>query len=137
MPTERLPVFGEGPAEIERRLGIHLASIEAGGACLQLDTIGPIPLIRQSPADTGGKSAMAKLDFHFSPGACSLVAHIALEEAGAAFTPKPTYTPKCQNRTPEYRALSPQDKVPRRIADGKTRTAHAIGSERVRERGGE
>src|SRR5690606_40518978 len=46
----------EGPAEIERSLGIHLASIEAQGACLQLDTIEPIPLIRQSCADTRRKT---------------------------------------------------------------------------------
>lgn len=65
---------------------------------------------------------MAKLDFHFSPGACSLTTHIALEEAGAAFTPKPTYTRKGQTRTPEYLALNPKGKVPLLIVDGKPLT---------------
>jgi len=65
---------------------------------------------------------MAKLDFHFSPGACSLATHIALEEANAAFTPKPTYTRKGQTRTPEYLALNPKGKVPLLIVDGKPLT---------------
>ena len=65
---------------------------------------------------------MAKLDFYFSPGACSLATHIALEEAGAAFTPKPTYTRKGQTRTPEYLALNPKGKVPLLIVDGKPLT---------------
>ncbi|HLT76605.1 MAG TPA: glutathione S-transferase N-terminal domain-containing protein [Ferrovibrio sp.] len=65
---------------------------------------------------------MAKLDFHFSPGACSLATHIALEEAGATFTPKPTYTRKGQTRTPEYLALNPKGKVPLLIVDGKPLT---------------
>ena len=55
---------------------------------------------------------MAKLDFYFSPGACSLATHICLEEAGASFNPKPTYTRKGQTRTPEYLALNPKGKVP-------------------------
>src|SRR3546814_3139336 len=62
---------------------------------------------------------MAKLDFYFSPGACSLATHICLEEAGATFTPKPTYTRKGQTRTPEYLALNPKGKVPMLVIDGK------------------
>ncbi|WP_341913411.1 glutathione S-transferase N-terminal domain-containing protein [Ferrovibrio terrae] len=65
---------------------------------------------------------MAKLDFYFSPGACSLATHIALEETGAAFTPKPTYTRKGQTRTPEYLALNPKGKVPMLGIDGKMLT---------------
>ena len=61
---------------------------------------------------------MAKLDFYFSPGACSLATHICLEEAGAAFTAKPTYTRKGQTRTPEYLALNPKGKVPMLGVDG-------------------
>lgn len=64
------------------------------------------------------KARMAKLDFYFSPGACSLATHICLEEAGAAFTPKPTYTRKGQTRTPEYLALNPKGKVPMLGIDG-------------------
>jgi glutathione S-transferase len=65
---------------------------------------------------------MAKLDFYFSPGACSLATHIALEEAGATFTPKPTYTRKGQTRTPEYLAMNPKGKVPVLAVDGKPLT---------------
>lgn len=65
---------------------------------------------------------MAKLDFYFSPGACSLATHIALEETGAAFNPKPTYTRKGQTRTPEYLALNPKGKVPMLAIDGKVLT---------------
>ncbi|MFC3675062.1 glutathione S-transferase family protein [Ferrovibrio xuzhouensis] len=65
---------------------------------------------------------MAKLDFYFSPGACSLATHICLEEAGATFTPKPTYTRKGQTRTPEYLALNPKGKVPMLVIDGKVLT---------------
>src|SRR3546814_7779080 len=65
---------------------------------------------------------MAKLDFYFSPGACSLATHICLDEAGATFTPKPTYTRKGQTRTPEYLALNPKGKVPMLEIDGKELT---------------
>src|SRR3546814_11378021 len=65
---------------------------------------------------------MAKLDFYFSPGACSLATHICLEEDGATFTPKPTYTRKGQTRTPEYLALNPKGKVPMLVIDGKVLT---------------
>ena len=61
---------------------------------------------------------MAKLDFYFSPGACSLATHIALEEAGAAFTPKVTSTRKGMQKTPEYLALNPKGKVPLLVVDG-------------------
>lgn len=61
---------------------------------------------------------MSKLEFYFSPGACSLASHICLEEAGAAFTPKPTYTRKGQTRTPEYLAMNPKGKVPMLGIDG-------------------
>ena len=64
------------------------------------------------------KARMAKLDFYFSPGACSLATHICLEEAGAAFTPKPTYTRKGQTRTPEYLALNPNGRIPTIEDDG-------------------
>lgn len=65
---------------------------------------------------------MANLDFYFSPGACSLATHIALEETGAAFNPKPTYTRKGQTRTPEYLAMNPKGKVPVLVIDGKVLT---------------
>lgn len=65
---------------------------------------------------------MPQFDFYFSPGACSLATHICLEEAGAAFTPRPTYTRKGQTRTPEYLALNPKGKIPMLGIDGRMLT---------------
>jgi glutathione S-transferase len=65
---------------------------------------------------------MAKLDFYFSPGACSLATHIALQEAGAAYTAKPISLKKGTQYTPEYLALNPKGKVPLLVVDGKPLT---------------
>jgi glutathione S-transferase len=66
--------------------------------------------------------SMPKIDFYFSPGACSLATHIALEEAGVSFTPKVTSTRKGQTRSPEYLAVNPKGKVPALAIDGKVLT---------------
>lgn len=65
---------------------------------------------------------MAKLEFYFSPGACSLATHIALEEAGAEFDAQPISLKKGQQYTPEYLALNPKGKVPLLVVDGKPLT---------------
>ena len=65
---------------------------------------------------------MAKLDFYFSPGACSLATHIALEEICSDLSTKEIYTRKGQTRTPEYLALNPKGKVPMLGIDGKMLT---------------
>lgn len=65
---------------------------------------------------------MAKLTLYFGPGACSLVPHIALEEAGVAFEPKPLALRKGQQRSPEYLALNPKGKVPLLLVDGRPLT---------------
>ena len=51
------------------------------------------------------------------PGACSLVAHIALEIAGADFTVEKLDLPAGAQRTPEYLALHPRGKVPLLVTD--------------------
>ncbi len=61
---------------------------------------------------------MPSLTFYFAPGACSLASHIALEEAGAQFEPKPISLRKGQQMTPEYLALNPKGKVPMLVVDG-------------------
>ncbi|WP_430396607.1 glutathione S-transferase family protein [Ferrovibrio sp.] len=61
---------------------------------------------------------MPSLTFYFAPGACSLASHIALEEAGAPFEPKPISLRKGQQMTPEYLALNPKGKVPMLVVDG-------------------
>ena len=65
---------------------------------------------------------MPKLTLYFGPGACSLVPHITLEEAGAAFEAKPVALRKGQQRTPEYLALNAKGKVPLILVDGRPLT---------------
>lgn len=65
---------------------------------------------------------MAKLEFYFGPGACSLATHIALEECGAKFEARPIALRKGQQFTPEYTALNPKNKVPLLVIDGKPLT---------------
>ncbi len=52
------------------------------------------------------------LSFHFAPGACSLASHIALEETGAAFAPKPLSLRRGHQREPGYLRVNPLGKVP-------------------------
>jgi glutathione S-transferase len=65
---------------------------------------------------------MPQLSLYFAPGACSLASHIALEETGVAFEPKPISLRKGQQMTPEYLALNPKGKVPMLLVDGKPLT---------------
>ncbi len=65
---------------------------------------------------------MPKLTLYFGPGACSLVPHITLEEAGAAFEAKPLSLKKGQQRLPDYLALNPKAKVPLLLVDGRPLT---------------
>ena len=53
---------------------------------------------------------MLKL-FH-SPGACSIVTHIALEEAGAQFEPVRVTLAQREHLKPEYLAINPHARVP-------------------------
>jgi glutathione S-transferase len=52
------------------------------------------------------------LSLHFAPGACSLASHIALEETGAGFEPKPISLRKGQQRESGYLKINPLGKVP-------------------------
>lgn len=52
------------------------------------------------------------LTLYYSPGACSLVPHIALEETGAAYEPVLTKLSEGAQRTPEFLALNPKARVP-------------------------
>ncbi len=53
----------------------------------------------------------------YSPGACSLASHIALEEAGAAFEAVRVDTARGDQRRPEYLAVNPKGRVPALVAD--------------------
>lgn len=52
------------------------------------------------------------LKLFYSPGACSLVPHIALEEAGAAFEPVRVVLAEGEHLKPEYLAINPHARVP-------------------------
>jgi len=54
----------------------------------------------------------------YSPGACSMASHIALEEVGAQFEPKETPLSKDAQKSPEYLAVNPRGKVPALAVDG-------------------
>src|SRR5687768_11551587 len=57
------------------------------------------------------------LTLYYSPGACSLAAHIVLEEAGAEFEAKRVTILKGEHQTPEYLRLNPHGRVPT-LTDG-------------------
>lgn len=58
------------------------------------------------------------LTLFYSPGACSLASHIALEEAGADFTPSRIDFASTQQRSPGFLALNPKGRVPTLSDDG-------------------
>jgi glutathione S-transferase len=53
-----------------------------------------------------------RLRLHFSPGACSRVTLIALEQAGAEYTSHLVSLKDGDQRAPDFRALNPKGKVP-------------------------
>ena len=59
---------------------------------------------------------------YYSPGACSLVPHIALEEAGADFIPQRTVLASGEHRTPEYLKINPHARVPALDVEGRVIT---------------
>jgi len=58
------------------------------------------------------------IKLYFSPGACSLASHIALEEAGLTYETQKIDTAAGQQRSPEYLAINPRGRVPTLVVDG-------------------
>ena len=58
------------------------------------------------------------LKLFYSPGACSLVTHIALEETGAQFEPVRVVLAEGQHLKPEYLDINPHARVPALAMDG-------------------
>jgi len=52
------------------------------------------------------------LKLYYSPGACSLVPHIALEEAGVEFTPLRIPIADGGHLSAEYLAINPHARLP-------------------------
>ncbi len=57
------------------------------------------------------------LTLYYSPGACALASHIALEEAGAAYEGVAINLRKGEQRTPEYLAVNPAGVTPALMTD--------------------
>ena len=62
------------------------------------------------------------LTLYYAPGACSLVPHVALEEAGGAFDAVRLILADGDQRKPDYLALNPKGRVPTLLVDGKPLT---------------
>ncbi|CAN5436635.1 glutathione S-transferase family protein [soil metagenome] len=62
------------------------------------------------------------LALYFSPGACSRVSIIALEEAGAEVSLRKVALAENANKSAEYLAINPKGKVPALIVDGRVLT---------------
>src|SRR5260370_41968341 len=68
---------------------------------------------------------MAVLTLFYSPFACSLSCHIALEESGLAYTLAEVNTSRVENRSAAYLAINPLGKVPALAFDGQVLTEAA------------
>ncbi|GAA4022226.1 glutathione S-transferase family protein [Sphingomonas swuensis] len=62
------------------------------------------------------------LKLYYSPGACSLVTHIALHEAGAEHEAERLDFASGQQRSPDYLAINPHGRVPALVTDEGTIT---------------
>lgn len=60
-----------------------------------------------------------KLELHFSPGSCSRVPLIALEEARASFETRLVAFMAGEHKSPAYLQLNPAGKVPTLVAEGR------------------
>lgn len=58
------------------------------------------------------------LTLFYSPGACSLASHIAIEESGLAFEPCRVDFAKTEQRSPDYLKINPKGRVPALADDG-------------------
>jgi len=70
------------------------------------------PYLLARAARVRQSGVMKSLKLYYSPGACSLVPHIALEEAGAAFEPLRIPIADGGHLTPEYLAINPHARLP-------------------------
>ena len=57
------------------------------------------------------------IKLYYSPGACSLASHLALEEAGAEYTAERVNFAANQQQSPEYKAINPKGRVPAMVTD--------------------
>ncbi len=67
-------------------------------------------------------AGMETLQFFYSPGACSLALHVALEQSGLAFEPVCKRIAQGEHLDPAYRAVHPQGRVPALRVGGESLT---------------
>ncbi len=58
------------------------------------------------------------IKLYYSPGACSLASHIAIEEVGVPYETVRINTSQGEQRSPAYLAINPRGRVPTAIIDG-------------------
>jgi glutathione S-transferase len=58
------------------------------------------------------------LTLYYSPGACSLAAHVALREAALPFELRRVMIPNGEHLAPEYLAINPRGRIPTLVIDG-------------------
>ena len=57
------------------------------------------------------------LKLYYSPGSCALASHIALQEAGAAYTTERIDFKSNRQNSPEYLVVNPKGRVPAMVTD--------------------
>jgi glutathione S-transferase len=57
------------------------------------------------------------LTLYYAPGACSLAAHIVLEESGEKYTPREVDLAGGEQRSPAYLKINPLGRVPVQALD--------------------
>jgi len=57
------------------------------------------------------------IKLYYAPGTCALASHIALQEAGAAYTAERLDFKTNQQNSPEYLAINPKGRVPSLVTD--------------------
>jgi glutathione S-transferase len=62
------------------------------------------------------------LTLYYCPGACSMAAHVVIEETGAPYEGRAVLLPNGEHRTEAYAAVNPRNQVPALSVDGKVIT---------------
>lgn len=71
---------------------------------------------------TQGSGTSSEPTLFYSPGACSLASHIALEESGRPYRAVKTLLSQNQHQTPEFLAINPRGRVPALSVNGRVIT---------------
>ena len=70
-----------------------------------------------APLSFGFPARTAMLKLYYAPGTCALASHIALQEAGAAYTAERLDFKANQQNSPEYLAINPKGRVPSLVTE--------------------